>query len=220
MLSFFFLRNLLLSKLTSPSVHHCHTYQTLSSLCQHKTTREELYIFRGHIFAHHLHNLATSAKIRAFELCRRYVLVFCSFLLSLISLTLSSALEVPDDTPEGDERCRAIERGARIVTVVPSRFAVTLQMPRGNTETIFPRALVLSGIRKHIDKLNYRAAFMACRAQMVDMNLLHDYNPTQFMAHVPLFIDQVKDAAFIDEFLSRLRYVVKSATSFFLPFVS
>lgn len=83
-------------------------------------------------------------------------------------------------------------------------------MPRGNTEKIFPRALVLSGIRRLIDKLNYRAAFMVCRAQMVDMNILHDYNPTQFMASVPLFIDQVKDAAFIDEFLSRLRYAMES----------
>ncbi|EDN09096.1 conserved hypothetical protein [Histoplasma mississippiense (nom. inval.)] len=30
---------------------------------------------------------------------------------------------------------------------MPSIFAVTLQMPRGNTETIYPRALVLAGIR-------------------------------------------------------------------------
>lgn len=40
---------------------------------------------------------------------------------------------------------------------------------------------------------------------MVDMNILHDYAPDQFMASVSLFIDQVKKVQFIDEFLSHLK---------------
>ena len=114
-------------------------------------------------------------------------------------------MEIPADTPETDERCRSIERGARLVTVMPSIFAVTLQMPRGNTETIYPRALVLAGIRTFIDLKDYRSAFLACRSQMVDMNILHDYAPEQFMGNVQLFIDQVKKVDFIDEFISRLK---------------
>lgn len=117
-------------------------------------------------------------------------------------------MEVPGDTPETDERCRSIERGGRLVGVMPSTFAVTLQMPRGNIETIYPRALVLAGIRTFIDRKNYRSAFLACRSQMVDMNILHDYAPEQFMANIQLFVDQVKKIDSIDEFLSRLRYVV------------
>lgn len=91
---------------------------------------------------------------------------------------------------------------------MPSTFAVTLQMPRGNIETIYPRALVLAGIRTFIDRKNYRSALLACRSQMVDMNILHDYAPEQFMGNIPLFVDQVKNIEFIDEFLSRLRYVI------------
>jgi elongator complex protein 1 len=122
-------------------------------------------------------------------------------------LTSANAdMEVPGDTPEADERCRCIERGGRLITVMPSTFAVTLQMPRGNIETIYPRALVLAGIRYFINAKDYRSAFLTCRSQMVDMNILHDYAPDQFMADVPLFIDQVQKVEFIDEFLSRLMY--------------
>jgi elongator complex protein 1 len=39
---------------------------------------------------------------------------------------------------------------------------------------------------------------------MVDMNILHDYAPEQFLENVALFVDQVKRVDFIDEFLSRL----------------
>lgn len=116
-----------------------------------------------------------------------------------------SDMEVPEDTPETDERCRSIERGSKLVSVIPSIFAVVLQAPRGNIETIFPRALVLAGIRTFIDQKNYRAAFMACRSQMVDMNILHDYAPQQFMESIQLFIEQVKKIDFIDDFLSRLK---------------
>lgn len=116
-----------------------------------------------------------------------------------------AAMEVPEDTPETDERCRSIERGSKLISVMPSIFAVVLQAPRGNIETIFPRALVLAGIRTFIDQKNYRAAFVACRSQMVDMNILHDYAPQQFMENIQLFIDQVKKVEWIDDFLSRLK---------------
>ncbi|CAD6571565.1 MAG: hypothetical protein ASARMPREDX12_004578 [Alectoria sarmentosa] len=120
-------------------------------------------------------------------------------------LKLPIDLEIPPDTPESDERCRSIERGARLVTVMPSIFALVLQMPRGNLETIYPRALVLAGIRDSINKRDYRKAFLACRNQRVDMNILHDHAPLQFVSTVPLFIDQVKKVEHIDLFLSQLR---------------
>jgi elongator complex protein 1 len=116
-----------------------------------------------------------------------------------------STWEVPGDSPEVDERCRTVERGAKLVTVVPSTYAVVLQMPRGNLETIYPRALVLAGIRQHIDEKDYRQAYIACRTHQVDMNILHDYKPDLFMANIPLFIDQVKKVARIDDFLSKLK---------------
>ncbi|KAL8930229.1 MAG: hypothetical protein Q9208_000846 [Pyrenodesmia sp. 3 TL-2023] len=117
----------------------------------------------------------------------------------------STALEIPPDTPESDERCRSIERGAKLVTAMPSIFAVVLQMPRGNLETIYPRALVLAGIRQSINERNYKEAFMACRTQRVDMNILHDHQPEQFLASTRDFIDQIKKVEHIDLFLSSLR---------------
>ncbi|EEP80749.1 conserved hypothetical protein [Uncinocarpus reesii 1704] len=127
-------------------------------------------------------------------------------LLKFVHITNVDGLEIPGDTPEVDERCRSIERGARLVAAMSSIFALTLQMPRGNIETIYPRALVLAGIRKYIESKKYRSAYLACRSHMVDMNILHDYMPEQFMASIQLFIDQVKRIDFIDEFLSRLKY--------------
>ncbi|PSK34479.1 Elongator complex protein 1 [Elsinoe australis] len=114
-------------------------------------------------------------------------------------------LEIPLDEPEKDERCRSIERGARLVTVMPSAYALVLQMPRGNLETIYPRALVLAGIRKAILAKNYRKAFSACRNHRVDMNILHDYAPEQFMSSIESFVDQLKKPSHIDLFLSQLR---------------
>ncbi|KAL7267237.1 putative elongator complex protein 1 [Rhizina undulata] len=113
--------------------------------------------------------------------------------------------EIPGDDPTGDERCRSIERGARLVQVMPTNFSLTLQMPRGNLETTFPRALVLAGVRRNIEAKDYRTAFLACRSHRVDLNILHDYMPDQFMSNVQLFIEQVNGIEYIDLFLSQLR---------------
>lgn len=90
-------------------------------------------------------------------------------------------------------------------------MSLVLQMPRGNLETIYPRAMVLAGIRQLIEEVNYGAAFSTCRTQRVDMNILYDHRPVQFLENVGVFLDQVKDAANIDLFLSSLRYCSHSS---------
>jgi elongator complex protein 1 len=114
---------------------------------------------------------------------------------------------VPPDDPEKDERCRSIERGGRLVTAIPTKMSLVLQMPRGNLETIYPRAMVLAGIRRLVEQKDYGSAFATCRTQRVDMNLLFDHRPEQFLENVGLFLEQVKDPANIDLFLSTLKYV-------------
>ncbi|CAZ85562.1 unnamed protein product [Tuber melanosporum] len=114
-------------------------------------------------------------------------------------------LDIPGDDPSSDERCRSIERGARLVQVMPTKFALTLQMPRGNLETIYPRVLVLAGIRRSIEAKDYLTAFLACRSHRVDLNIIHDHAPGQFIRLVELFIDQVNEIEYIDLFLSQLR---------------
>ncbi|KAK3050381.1 putative elongator complex protein 1 [Extremus antarcticus] len=126
-----------------------------------------------------------------------------SHLLKFIHL-LGPDLMIPPDEPETDERCRSIERGAKIVTVMPSAYSLVLHMPRGNLETIFPRALVLAGIRESIRDRDYKKAFLTCRTHRVDMNILHDYAPQQFMHDVELFVKQIQKVEFVDLFLSSL----------------
>lgn len=113
--------------------------------------------------------------------------------------------EAPSDDPETDERCRSIERGGRLVTAIPSKMSIILQMPRGNLETIYPRAMVLAGIRQSITAKDYKSAFIYCQTHRVDLNILYDANPTQFLANVELFIDQLGQATSIDLFLSSLK---------------
>ncbi|MCJ1283838.1 hypothetical protein MMC26_003169 [Xylographa opegraphella] len=126
-------------------------------------------------------------------------------LLKFVHMVQVEELEVPPDTPEIDERCRSVERGARLVTVMPSISALILQMPRGNLETIYPRALVLPVIRQHIDERKYKKAFLSCRSHRVDMNILHDHDPEKFIKNVDLFVGQVGKVEHIDLFLSQLR---------------
>lgn len=88
---------------------------------------------------------------------------------------------------------------------MPTTMSVVLQMPRGNLETIYPRAMVLAGIRQLIDEKEYGKAFAHCRTQRVDMNILYDHNPAQFLSNIGLFLDQLNDVAHIDLFLASLR---------------
>lgn len=46
---------------------------------------------------------------------------------------------------------RRVERGSRIVVAVPSTMSLVLQMPRGNLETINPRAMVMRVVRDDVD---------------------------------------------------------------------
>lgn len=120
---------------------------------------------------------------------------------------------MPGDDPENDERCRNVERGSRLVTAIPTNMSIVLQMPRGNLETIFPRAMVVAGIRELIEEKNYGRAFSHCRTQRVDMNILYDHKPEQFLANVALFLDQLKEVAHLDLFLSSLRYVLSTSST-------
>jgi len=88
---------------------------------------------------------------------------------------------------------------------MPTIYSVVLQMPRGNLETIYPRALVVAAIRRSIEDERYDEAFLACRNQRVDMNILHDHDPERFLASVPKVIAQIKKVEHIDLFLSQLR---------------
>ncbi|KAJ1675513.1 putative elongator complex protein 1 [Spiromyces aspiralis] len=118
------------------------------------------------------------------------------------------AARLPEQaTSKFDESLRRLERGSTIVLSLPTLDRVVLQMPRGNLETIRPRALTLTSIRSWIDAGDYRSAFMACRVNRVDMNILYDYAPESFIEHVKDFVDQVDNVDYLNLFVSDLKDV-------------
>eukprot|EP00058_Branchiostoma_floridae_P012345 XP_002597833.1 hypothetical protein BRAFLDRAFT_286073 [Branchiostoma floridae] len=104
-----------------------------------------------------------------------------------------------------DEKTRRVERGSRLVTVVPWDTKVILQMPRGNLETVHPRTLVLGLVQKMIDSQQFLEAFLVMRKHRVNLNLLCDLNPKVFLSCVPEMVTQLKDINFINLFLTELR---------------
>ncbi|XP_058022152.1 elongator complex protein 1 isoform X3 [Ahaetulla prasina] len=103
------------------------------------------------------------------------------------------------------ETLRKIERGARIVTVVPQHTKLILQVPRGNLEAIHHRALVLAQVRKWLDSLQFKEAFECMRKLRVNLNLLYDHNPKVFLNHVERFIKQIDSVNYINLFLTELK---------------
>lgn len=103
-----------------------------------------------------------------------------------------------------DERIRAIERGSLLVSVSPSHFLVVLQAPRGNLETIYPRIMVLSDIRKNIKLKNYRQAFITCRTHRIDLDILHDYDPELFYNNLEHFIVEISKEDYLNLFIGTL----------------
>lgn len=68
------------------------------------------------------------------------------------SLDVLRRIAMEEPLVEGERiwESRRVERGSKIVTVVPSAMSLVLQMPRGNLESINPRPLVLEVVRRDI----------------------------------------------------------------------
>ena len=88
---------------------------------------------------------------------------------------------------------------------VPSHVNLVLEMPRGNLETVYPRALVLSTIRKLIEAKDYRSAFLACRKHRIDLNLLIDHDYEQFISSCQEFVEQIPETDYLNLFISSLK---------------
>ncbi|NXN94720.1 ELP1 protein, partial [Rhinopomastus cyanomelas] len=120
--------------------------------------------------------------------------------------------ELSSAAAPNSETLRKVERGSRIVTVVPQDTKVVLQMPRGNLETVHHRALVLGQIRKWLDRLMFREAFQCMRKLRINLNLLYDYNPKAsipssivFLENAENFIRQIDSVNCINLFFTELK---------------
>ena len=97
---------------------------------------------------------------------------------------------------------RTLERGASLVCC--SGTKLILQMPRGNLETIMPRLIVLDEIKKDVLNQNYEKAFLLCRKNKINLNLIYDIDPELFMNNLDKFLNEVKKEDYLNLFLNSL----------------
>ncbi|KAM4054060.1 elongator complex protein 1 isoform 1-T2 [Anomaloglossus baeobatrachus] len=157
-----------------------------------------------------INNLVVATNITSFAIYEDFLLLTThSHTCRCVSLrdTSVKALEtlLNSTSNTNDETIRKVERGSRIVTVVPQDTKVVLQMPRGNLETIHHRALVLAQIRKWLDNGLFRDAFECMRKLRINLNLIYDHNPKAFLDNVELFVKQIDSVNYINLFLTEVK---------------
>ncbi|KAG6444956.1 hypothetical protein O3G_MSEX003635 [Manduca sexta] len=99
---------------------------------------------------------------------------------------------------------RKIERGTKLVIVVPNDTRTVFQMPRGNLESIQPRPLSLKIIGQCLDALKYHEAFDLMRKQRINLNLIYDHDPEKFITNIDVFLDSIENNSWLNLFLSDL----------------
>ncbi|XP_074530734.1 elongator complex protein 1 [Halichoeres trimaculatus] len=172
---------------------------------------EEEYLLgltdRSHLYAG---DTELASNISSFAVCNDFLLITthshtcrCLQLSTLTVKGLQAALA--SDVVQNDETLRRVERGSRIVTVVPQDTRVILQMPRGNLETVHHRALLLAQLRKWLDSLRFRDAFESMRKLRINLNFIYDHNPKVFLENIETFITQLSSINHINLFLTELR---------------
>lgn len=100
---------------------------------------------------------------------------------------------------------RRIERGSKLVIIVPNDSKTVFQLPRGNLEVIHPRLLSLDIIGDFLKSRRYSKAFDIFRKQRINLNLLIDHDPEAFLNNLEYFINDIDNTNWLNLFLSDLQ---------------
>ena len=113
---------------------------------------------------------------------------------------------------------RAVEQGSILVSAPQAEVEVVMQMPRGNLETVSPRALVLAATTRALAALDFSRAWSLATYQRLDLNIIIDFGwPTAVLPSSPsssssqglswmdLFVRQVPKASDLCDLLFSLR---------------
>ncbi|XP_052863197.1 elongator complex protein 1 [Anopheles cruzii] len=122
----------------------------------------------------------------------------------LLLTTISELKFVPLalDTIVGERR---IERGSKLVTVVPGSSRTVFQLPRGNLEAIYPRVLSLNLIAQHLEMSEYCKAFDIMRKERINLNLLVDHDAGLFVQLLRThFLPQISNVHWLNLFITDL----------------
>ncbi|KAM8909960.1 elongator complex protein 1 isoform 2-T2 [Spinachia spinachia] len=174
---------------------------------------------RSHLYAG---DTQLASNVSSFAVCNDFLLITthshsirCLQLTTLSVRGLQAALA--SDGGHNDESLRRVERGSRIVTVVPQDTRVILQMPRGNLETVHHRALVLAQLRKWLDSLRFRDSFECMRKLRINLNFIYDHNPKVLLENMQTFITQLNSISHINLFLTELKEEDTTSTMYPRP---
>lgn len=138
--------------------------------------------------------------------------------LALTSLHNFDPLMGSDEQNSDGYEPRNVERGARLVAILPNQPTAILQMPRGNVEGIFPRSLVLPYVMAKISASDYGIAFTMMRRHKVDLNLIVDLDCQKFLADgVVKFIEDIQPVDFLNLFISTLQNTDVTQDRYRLP---
>uniref|UniRef100_A0A182K8J5 Elongator complex protein 1 n=1 Tax=Anopheles christyi TaxID=43041 RepID=A0A182K8J5_9DIPT len=143
-----------------------------------------------------------ASDITSALLTENYLL--CTTISELKFIALGTAVAVPVTRHPiiGERR---VERGSKLVAVVPRGSRTIFQLPRGNLEAINPRVLSLCLIAKHLDALEYYEAFDIMRKERINLNLLVDHDPARFLQHLAShFLRQITNVNWLNLFISDL----------------
>ena len=109
-----------------------------------------------------------------------------------------------DPSPYNDQ-LRRVEIGSQIVIALPDDTKIIFQMPRGNLETVCPRALLLEQIKSLLKSKEYLPAFLICRKNRLDLNLLIDYDMEAFVRDIRIVLGQIKNPEHINLLIASLK---------------
>jgi len=129
----------------------------------------------------------------------------------IFSLSPQVVLPNPEST---SHHVRCVERGSRIVCVHKEKLV--LQMPRGNLEGITPRLLVLHQINFLIKEKKYRESFELLRKHRLDLNLLFDLNPEEFVKNVDEIVGQIEKIDYLNLLLTATKEEINPDVSYVL----
>ena len=102
----------------------------------------------------------------------------------------------------GSYNVRAVERGSRLV--ISNGYKTILQMPRGNLEGIQPRILLLKTVVRLIKKARFGKAFKLLRQHKLDINMIYDVDPENFLNQIDKFVKQVEKVDYLNLFVNSL----------------
>ncbi|KAI9504842.1 IKI3 family-domain-containing protein [Coemansia spiralis] len=169
-----------------------------------RSSRNQLFA-NGHLVSSACSSFYLRKDVLVFTTTTHYVRFVPVDNSNLTTVFIDDQEAEPAQKAKYDESCRRIERGSAIVLASPVDDRVVFQMPRGNLETVRPRALVLASVRRALESRRYLNALRTCRINRIDMNLVFDHIANVLIGDFAEFVRQVDDPDLLNLFVSGLR---------------